>query len=130
MALTGAAEPMRATMANLAPRAPGAPDIADHMVISRITKIGDVEGGQWEKKLDSEEAVAIGPARGFFYGVFLEYGTVKMRAQPFMRPAWDQHSAKALETIGRVLWRELAAAGISQSSVGGAVSGGTGGSTL
>lgn len=124
--LTEAAEPMRETMGHLAPREPGAPDIADNMVISPLRTI---EG---ERLLETEAAVGVGPAKGFFYGMFLEYGTVKMSARPFMRPAFDQHAPGTFEAIGKALWRELAAEGASAvSSVGGGpVSGGAGGSTL
>lgn len=37
-----------------------------------------------------------GPA---FYGRFLEYGTSKMRAQPFMRPAFGPNVNKAIEAF-------------------------------
>lgn len=37
-----------------------------------------------------------GPA---FYGRFLEYGTSKMKAQPFMRPAFGPNVGKALEAF-------------------------------
>jgi HK97 gp10 family phage protein len=37
-----------------------------------------------------------GPA---FYGRFIEYGTSKMRAQPFMRPAFGSNVDKAIEAF-------------------------------
>ncbi len=40
-------------------------------------------------------------------GLFNEFGTFKMRAQPFMRPAWDANKGLALEIIGKELWVEI-----------------------
>lgn len=106
-ALKDAAEPMRRTMASLAPREPGAPDIADNIVVSPITRLGSVKGGEWEQKTDTEEAVGIGPSKSFFYGLFLEYGTVKMGARPFMRPAFDQGVTRAVTDLAIAMWRRL-----------------------
>lgn len=38
----------------------------------------------------------------------LEFGTVKMPAQPFMRPAWDATKKKVLEAIETEIWKALA----------------------
>jgi hypothetical protein len=59
--LKDAGEPMRNRMGQLAPRAPGAPDIADNIGISVISRIGDVGGGRWQARHDEEHAVAVGP---------------------------------------------------------------------
>lgn len=40
-------------------------------------------------------------------GMFNEFGTYKMAAQPFMRPAWDANKGKAQEIIGTELWVEI-----------------------
>ncbi len=109
--LTEAAEPIRARMADRAPRAPGAPDIADHIAISPAK-------GEF-----GEPAVAIGPERGFFYGKFLEFGTVKMHARPFMRPAFDELASTTTGRIGGSLWTA-----IKRAADRGAVN--TGGGTL
>jgi len=114
--LREAAEPMRTTMQHLAPVEEGKPDIADHMVVSRITKIGDVDGGAAERKNDTEEAVAVGPEKGpLYYGGFLEFGTAKMSAQPFARPAFDQDAPKALRILTDSLGRALMKRGVSGS---------------
>lgn len=34
-----------------------------------------------------------------FYGRFVEYGTAKNAAQPFLRPAYDQNKERAVEAI-------------------------------
>lgn len=108
-------EPMRASMAQKAPRAPGAPDIADNIVISSTNKLGWDADGDVIRADEFQAAVAIGPAKGFFYGFFLEFGTVKMGAQAFVRPAFDSGVARAVTEIGRRLWVELAAIGVSRS---------------
>lgn len=123
--LKDVAEPMRAAMASKAPREPGAPDLADNMAISVAQRIGSVDGGKWEKATETQAAVAVGPAKAFFYGIMQEYGTVRHGAQPFARPAFDQHAQKVLTEIGRRLWIELAAKGISRSA--GSLSGSIGG---
>lgn len=108
-ALEVAGEPIRQGMQQLAPRRAPAPDIADHMVISTAKVEGLIDN-------DQTAAVAIGPARGFFYGLFLEYGTVFMGAKPFARPAFEAGVQKALAEIVRSTWTALASRGISRST--------------
>lgn len=97
-ALTEAAEPMRKSASSHAPRRAPAPDIADNIVISTA-------------KTEDQASVAMGPAKGFAYGLPLEVGTVKMPARPFMRPAFDGNVERAVTITGEVLWRELAGRG-------------------
>lgn len=121
-ALTDGAEPMRKRMAALAPRRPPAPDIADNIVVGTARGSDAKEGG-----------VAVGPAKGlFFYGVFLEFGTVKMSAQPFMRPAFDSDALTGLTIIGQRLWQALAGRGLGGRSVTATapIAGGPGGRRL
>ncbi len=106
-ALEDAAEPMRAKMSRLAPRDPDPIDLADNIVIGNVRAKSD--GGQ-------AATVAIGPAKGFFYGFYQEFGTVHHSAQPFMRPAWDSGVSRAIADIGRAMWTALASRGISRSS--------------
>lgn len=40
-------------------------------------------------------------------GMFQEFGTYKMRAHPFMRPAWDNNKVKAEQIIATELWVEI-----------------------
>jgi HK97 gp10 family phage protein len=51
--------------------------------------------------------VRIGPDPDHFYGRFLETGTSKMAAQPFLRPALDTKSKEALDKFGEVVKRRL-----------------------
>lgn len=106
-ALKEGAEPMRVRMGQLAPREPGAPDLAENIGISVANRIGDVGGGRWEAKHDEEFAVAVGPTKGFFYGIFQEFGTVHHGAQPFMRPGFDSTVQTSLTIIGQRLWAAI-----------------------
>jgi len=40
-------------------------------------------------------AVKIGPRRGLFYASFIEFGTTKLKANPFLRPAFDMKISEA-----------------------------------
>lgn len=109
-ALKAAAEPIRAAAAVTCPR--GAFDeqwpehMADNIVIHALSE-RDVDK---DVELTGDEAaVEIGPARKFFYGRFLEYGTRYMDAQPFMRPAFDQHIDDALKLAADKLWQYVQA---------------------
>jgi HK97 gp10 family phage protein len=48
-----------------------------------------------------------------FYGAFVEYGTSKMAAKPYMRPAFDTEKLHSIDITSGVIWTELkrAAAG-------------------
>jgi HK97 gp10 family phage protein len=102
-ALRSAGEPIRALAAALAPREPGAPDLADNIVMSNA------------RPEDGSVAIAIGPAKKFFYGIFQEHGTSRHGAQPFMRPAFDSEGGRALRAISQELWRAL----VKRGAVGG-----------
>ncbi|MDB6177934.1 HK97 gp10 family phage protein [Paracoccus sp. Z330] len=41
------------------------------------------------------------------HGHLVEFGTWKMAAQPFMRPAWDQDKRAMLDRLSEELWAEL-----------------------
>jgi HK97 gp10 family phage protein len=139
-ALIQGGEPIRQTAASTAPRAPGAPDLADHIVVSvsRREQPGDV-------------AVGVGPANerrsdtGANYGVqgfMLETGTARMQARPFLRAAFLANVTESLQIVRRVLWEGLIRAGVTTARGGGvttesfrsnqgpSISGGPGGSTL
>jgi HK97 gp10 family phage protein len=114
--LRAGAEPIREAAARFAPRAPGAPDLADHIGVS---------GARPES---GNVAVAIGPTRNFFYGWFQEHGTTRHGAQPFMRPAFDSESPDALRIIRNEVWASLSKR--SAKSRGSARTSGSGSSGL
>jgi HK97 gp10 family phage protein len=106
--LKTAAVPIQGRAAELAPLDPaGVVHIKESMQVSVANQIGSTAGGQWNAADDFQAAVAVGPARKTFYGLYLEYGTVKMAARPFMRPAFDYGSDRALTLIREGLWQLL-----------------------
>ena len=46
-----------------------------------------------------------------FYGRFVEFGTVNMPAQPFLRPAFDENKERAIQAIKDRIAARLAKAG-------------------
>jgi HK97 gp10 family phage protein len=102
--LRPAAEPMRARMSELAPRHAPAPDLADNIGISPALKLPSASGGDSERADEFQAAIAVGPTKGFYYGLFLEYGTVRQSAHAFMRPAFDSSAEDSLAIIRRGLW--------------------------
>lgn len=104
-ALKEGAEPIRDTAAILAPRHTG--DLAGGMTISTTNRLGGTAGGRWQERGETEHAVAVGPSKDEYYGLFQEYGTVHHSAHPFLRPAFDQQGAQALTIIGDALWWAL-----------------------
>lgn len=50
-----------------------------------------------------DDMVYVGPEEHFFYGSFLEYGTVNMAAQPFAEPGYLEGRKEALENIAEVV---------------------------
>lgn len=104
-ALMAGAEPIRKAAAARAPRRSPSPDMADNMVAAPI-KIRQGETA----------AVAIGPARRFYYGLIQELGSVFHGPQPFLRPAYDGNISKALTIVAAAFWTGLAAKGISRTA--------------
>ena len=106
-ALRAGAEPVKERMRAMAPRAPGAPDLADNIGVG-VARVGE------------EAAIAIGPTKNFFYGLFQEEGTSRHGAQPFARPALDATQQEALGIVGATIWHELIRRGaVSTRSSGG-----------
>lgn len=95
-ALRAGAEIVQVEAASKAPRSKQIkPHLADNIVISK-TKTG--EGGKY---------VEVGPTKGdispFFYGKFLEWGTSKMPARPFMFPALIQSRDRSIAAMAEVI---------------------------
>ena len=96
---------LQPAMSRLAPRDTGG---GRHLADEILVRTAHGPGGL--------PAVAVGPSRGTFYGGHLEFGTMKMAARPFARPAFDQTSEAMLQTIARDLWTELAAKGVHRTA--------------
>lgn len=103
-ALMEGGEPMRRTIANGAPREPGAPDLADHISLAPVRK----QPGDSDRTAN----VGIGVPKQFFYDWFNEFGTVRMGSKPFYRPGFDANVPTSLGIMGAALWRELAGRGV------------------
>lgn len=108
-ALVAAAEPMRAGMVARAPRGDTAPHIADNIITRPLSP------SELEAVTDDSAGVEIGPTSPFFYGYFWEFGTVKLPARPFMRPAFDAHQGAVLARLGTDLGAAILAAAEKQS---------------
>jgi HK97 gp10 family phage protein len=69
--------------------------LADNIIISRV------------KTKDGVKYVEVGPTKGdnseFFYGKFLEWGTSKMAARPFLGPAAAEKRDEVIETMKQVI---------------------------
>ncbi len=103
--LKDAAEPIHEEAERIVAIGEEAPHIADHIVVSAITKDSDDLG---DRRLEpNEHAVGIGPSKDFFYGYFLEFGTIKMSAKPFMRPAFDSKVGESFKVFQERIWAIL-----------------------
>jgi HK97 gp10 family phage protein len=51
-----------------------------------------------------------GPTRKAFYGQFLEFGTSRIAAKPFMRPTWDRMGRQMIDSVADTLRVEIAKA--------------------
>lgn len=112
-ALRTVAAPMQRAASSLAPRAPGAPDLADNIVISA----GRASG--------RSAAVVVGPSTGVRadqpmrrfdqQGLYTEFGTSDTPAQPFLRPAFDREAPRAIQAFTAEMWRVLIAGGLTSS---------------
>lgn len=89
-------------------------NLKKNIIVKRIPKgeasltsehIVTVRQGKLTKK---QRAAGLGDA---FYGRFVEYGTARMPAQPFLRPAYDQNKEKAVQAIKDRIEKRLAKAG-------------------
>lgn len=95
-ALMEGGELMRARASQLAPREPGAPDLAQNINLEPLRGTPD---GMF--------TVGIGVPKRFFYDFFQEYGTSRHGAQPFYRPAFDGLVQRAIEIISAAMWRAI-----------------------
>jgi HK97 gp10 family phage protein len=119
-ALRTVAEPIRQSASANAPRSPGAPDLAEHIVISSGRASGQsaavVVGPSNESRADQ-------PNRRFDQqGLFVEFGTSDTPAHPFLRPAFDGGAQRAIAAFTAEMWRVLTSGGATSgrgSSSGG-----------
>ena len=76
------------------------------LIAEEASRLAPVDTGELQERIvvsmrdsesDAKTVVArIGPARRVFYGIFDEYGTAHMTAQPFLGPAFEAKKEEAL----------------------------------
>lgn len=59
------------------------------------------------KKGANVATAGVGPTKDVWYAHFNEFGTVKMAAQPFLRPAYDEKRASTVEQMRRGLRQQI-----------------------
>jgi HK97 gp10 family phage protein len=67
----------------------------DHIVISKISTVNGVK------------YIKVGVEKDFYYAKFVEFGTTKMKARPFMQPAYEENVEKIQQTMIETLRKGL-----------------------
>lgn len=93
-ALQEGGEVLRREISSRAPRDTG--KLADNIMKSGV------------KTKDGMDYIEVGPSKKVFYSLFLEFGTTKMSARPFIVPAMEESRNEIFNAIAEVLRRELA----------------------
>ncbi|MGL5934599.1 MAG: HK97-gp10 family putative phage morphogenesis protein [Cetobacterium sp.] len=107
--LLKAAKPIAANAKTMAPDDPATGGFDLHTTIRAGKKT--TRGAKHRK--ESPVEVYVGPRARHQH--LLEFGTIKMSAQPYMRPAWDAGKDDALDTIADEIWAEISKA-VSRAS--------------
>lgn len=109
--------PTRAAASREAPKDPGAPDIAAHIVVSTATS----RGGEYEASIavgPSREVRSDQPERRFdIQGKFVHEGTTDTPPNAFLLRAFMAEGVRNLGTMGQILWRELAGRGFHRPTI-------------
>ncbi|HMF28185.1 MAG TPA: HK97-gp10 family putative phage morphogenesis protein [Candidatus Cybelea sp.] len=102
--LIAAGQPIAATAEALAPRRTGALVASISVVPAQPSKMTRTGRGNYDKQSQVEVLVEAGPV---VESITQEFGTRYHRAQPFMRPAWEQQRDAALEIVKQQLSIEI-----------------------
>ena len=86
-ALKKAGEIVKESIEDKAPEREGSGNLKRSIEVSKI------------KIKEGQKIVEVGPNDDGFYGKFLEFGTTKMAAQPFMGPGFEAVKDEAVEAI-------------------------------
>jgi HK97 gp10 family phage protein len=105
--LLKAAQPIEAQAAALAPRDTG--KLQESIVVSTRLKKSQRRGPRFTGVEVFIGASSSGNKKGY-HAHLVEFGTSKMAARPFMRPAFDMLSAKTLDAIRIDIWAVLSKA--------------------
>lgn len=100
--LKKAAKPIDDTASNMAPVDTGKLQIS---VITGTQLTRRQRGSAYKAGKLGVAEVHVGTAMS--RGMFQEFGTLKMPASPFMRPAWDMRKGEAQDIIATELWVEI-----------------------
>jgi HK97 gp10 family phage protein len=95
-ALTAAAQPMAADMRSLV-----SVSSINHQHLKDNIIVGKV------KTVNGMPTISIGPGKKTFWGMFLEWGTSKEHAAPFMAPAYEQNKEGIQQIISQQLREAL-----------------------
>ncbi len=91
-ALRAGAEVLKDSISKKAPRSSlNKKHLADHIGISSV------------KRREHIKIIEVGPKPDYFYGAFLEWGTSKMTAKPFMGPAADESQSGVNQAIATIV---------------------------
>jgi HK97 gp10 family phage protein len=86
----------------------GAEVVRSAIASSAPYRTGQLSGNiQVSRQGRKKYSLRIGPSGRGFYGRFLEYGTSRMAARPFVRPAFDGVRSEAERTISEAIWRAV-----------------------
>jgi HK97 gp10 family phage protein len=92
VALTTAAQPLATDMRSLVNVSTEAHrHLRDNIIVGKV------------KTVNGMPTISIGPGKKTFWGMFLEWGTSKESAHPFMAPAYEQNK----EEIQRIISQQL-----------------------
>lgn len=95
------AEPIVERAQDLAPKGTG------KQFGRRTVHLAESIGTRFTRRGALRVVVQIGTEKDAYWGFFIEYGTSKMAAQPFMRPAFDAGAQDAVDAIAAVLRDEV-----------------------
>lgn len=108
--LKKAAEPTRAKAATLAPDDPRTDSEDLNRAIAISTRLNKTQGRKHRAK-PNEVRVYVGPAgnrmKRYAAAIVNEFGSYKMAAQPYMRPAWASTQKEALDIIRKEMAKEV-----------------------
>lgn len=106
-ALTLSAEPIRELASALAPYADEGKHwhLRSDIIVSDKTTARDGDPGAPPGSV----TVFIGPNKLSYqhHGIFMEFGTFKDRAQPFMRPAFEGRKDQSVNLLGYYMWVQI-----------------------
>lgn len=68
---------------------------------------GKLKGGMVSEWVPRKAYVVVGPNKDAYYGYWVEKGTSKMAAKPFLRPALDESIPEVSKIIGDAFRKEM-----------------------